>query len=158
ACPTNVKVVSEWFPAHERAFATSIFDWGARLGPALALPIVGLIITAFGWRASFVVTGMLGLIWAAAWLALYRAPRAHPWASPAEVAYIEASRVPLETRYAASAPPPGELAPHPYRAPAKIAEPARLGFWGLFAYRTVWGMMLGFYCLSFVIYFFITWF
>ncbi len=28
----------------------------------------------------------------------------------------------------------------------------------LFGYRTVWGMMLGFFCLSFVIYFFITWF
>jgi sugar phosphate permease len=28
----------------------------------------------------------------------------------------------------------------------------------LFRYRTVWGMMLGFFCLNFVIYFFITWF
>jgi MFS transporter, ACS family, D-galactonate transporter len=31
--------------------------------------------------------------------------------------------------------------------------------WGsLFRYRTVWGMMLGFFSLNFVIYFFITWF
>jgi ACS family glucarate transporter-like MFS transporter len=28
----------------------------------------------------------------------------------------------------------------------------------LFRYRTVWGMMIGFFCLNFVIYFFITWF
>ena len=28
----------------------------------------------------------------------------------------------------------------------------------LFRYRTIWGMMLGFFCLNFVIYFFITWF
>jgi MFS transporter, ACS family, D-galactonate transporter len=28
----------------------------------------------------------------------------------------------------------------------------------LFRYRTLWGMMLGFFCLNFVIYFFITWF
>ena len=28
----------------------------------------------------------------------------------------------------------------------------------LFGYRTVWGMMIGFFCLNFVIYFFITWF
>ena len=31
--------------------------------------------------------------------------------------------------------------------------------WGsLFGYRTIWGMMIGFFCLNFVIYFFITWF
>ena len=31
--------------------------------------------------------------------------------------------------------------------------------WGsLFRYRTIWGMMIGFFCLNFVIYFFITWF
>jgi ACS family D-galactonate transporter-like MFS transporter len=28
----------------------------------------------------------------------------------------------------------------------------------LFRYRTIWGMMLGFFCLNFDIYFFITWF
>src|SRR5262249_25785510 len=28
----------------------------------------------------------------------------------------------------------------------------------LFRYRTIWGMMIGFFCLNFVIYFFITWF
>ena len=28
----------------------------------------------------------------------------------------------------------------------------------LFKHRTLWGMMLGFFCLNFVIYFFITWF
>lgn len=28
----------------------------------------------------------------------------------------------------------------------------------LFRYRTVWGMMLGFFCLNYVVYFFITWF
>ena len=28
----------------------------------------------------------------------------------------------------------------------------------LFRYRTIWGMMIGFFCLNFAIYFFITWF
>src|SRR6187397_959184 len=45
AYPTNAKVVSEWFPRHERAFATSIFDSGARVGPAVALPIVTAVIS-----------------------------------------------------------------------------------------------------------------
>jgi ACS family D-galactonate transporter-like MFS transporter len=137
AYPSNVKIVGEWFPRQERALATSIFDSGARVGTALALPVVTAIVGALGWRVAFVVTGLLGFVWTAAWLALYRSPRQHPWASAAEVAYIEA----------------GQTSPEP---PAAGAVP--ISWRGLFAYRTVWGMMLGFFCLNFVIYFFVTWF
>ena len=34
----------------------------------------------------------------------------------------------------------------------------RVRWLSLFRYRTIWGMMIGFFCLNFVIYFFITWF
>ena len=139
AYPSNAKVVAEWFPRQERAFATSIFDSGARVGTALSLPIVTALIGAVGWRASFVVTGLLGVVWTVVWLKLYRAPRRHPWASPEEIAYIEAGQP--------SAPPP-------------TADPdgAAMSWRGLFAHRTVWGMMLGFFCINFVVYFFVTWF
>jgi D-galactonate transporter len=141
AYPTNVKVVSEWFPRHERAFATSIFDSGARVGTALSLPIVTAIIGALGWRAAFAATGAIGLVWAAAWVWIYRHPRRHTWASPEEVAYIEQGQ--------SVATPAGDAA-------AGAANDVRLV--DLLRHRTIWGMMLGFFCLSFVIYFFITWF
>jgi ACS family D-galactonate transporter-like MFS transporter len=138
AYPTNAKVVSEWFPRGERAFATSVFDSGARVGPALALPIVTVVISLLGWRASFIITGGLGLVWAAVWYRFYRHPSQHPWVSSQERAHIDDGRI-TETH-------PPDAAPHPIR-------------WrDLFRYRNVWGMMLGFFCLSFVIYFFITWF
>jgi MFS transporter, ACS family, D-galactonate transporter len=140
AYPSNAKVVSEWFPRRERAFATSIFDSGSRVGNALSLPIVGGIIRSLGWRSSFVITGVLGLVWAAAWLRLYRSPRRHPWISPAELAYIEAGQ-PVDQDAAQA----GDREPVPR--------------WrDLFRYRTMWGMMLGFFFFNFVIYFFITWF
>jgi MFS transporter, ACS family, D-galactonate transporter len=136
AYPCNAKVVSQWFPKSERAFATSIFDSGARVGTALSLPIVTGLISTLGWRASFVVTGALGVVWSVAWLRLYRTPQEHPRVSQAELAHIEAG------------------------APAADAEAggSTLRWRDLFRYRTVWGMMLGFFCLNFVIYFFITWF
>src|SRR5918911_3786528 len=90
AYPSNAKVVSEWFPRQERAFATSIFDSGARVGTALSLPIVTAVIATFGWRTSFVVTGILGLIWVVFWVWLYRSPHKQPRASAEEIAYIEA--------------------------------------------------------------------
>jgi ACS family D-galactonate transporter-like MFS transporter len=135
AYPTNAKVVSEWFPRSERAFATSIFDSGARVGPALALPLVSTVIAHFGWRASFLATGALGLLWALFWYRVYRHPSEHPWVGETERAHI------LDERASTGA-----------------GQGPTVRWRDLFRYRTVWGMMLGFFCLSFVIYFFITWF
>ena len=41
---------------------------------------------------------------------------------------------------------------------AAVAPKTKVRGRSLFRYRTLWGMMLGFFCLNFVIYFFITWF
>lgn len=137
--PASAKAVSEWFPVSERAFATSIFDSGARAGTALALPIVTALIAWLGWRGSFAVSGALGLVWVIAWVLFYRSPREHPQASPAEVAYIEEGGARSKD---AEDEPEGDA----------------LRWRDLFRYRTVLGMMLGFFCLNYVIYFFITWF
>jgi len=139
AYPSNTKVVSRWFPVRERAFATSIFDSGSRVGTALSVPLVAFIIVAVGWRWSFVITGVIGALWVVLWLRYYRNPRQHPRASADEIDYIEqgGGRVDEDVAH------PGGASPR----------------WGqLFGYRTIWGMMLGFFCLNFVLYFFITWF
>ena len=136
AYPTNAKAVSEWFPTRERAFATSIYDSGARAGSVLALPLCTWIIGSFGWRTSFIVTGLIGVIWAIAWNRMYRHPSKHPKVSQHELDYIVAGQ---------TAVVPAALGP-------------KVPWSSLFRYRTIWGMMLGFFCLNFVIYFFVTWF
>lgn len=92
AYPSNVKATGEWFPKQERGLATGIYDSGARAGTAAAAPIVAGLIALMGWRGSFVVTGAVGLLWAAAWVWFYRRPRRHWMASEAEVEYIEAGQ------------------------------------------------------------------
>ena len=42
-----------------------------------------------GWRATFVITGLFGLLWLAAWLIIYRKPADHPRVGAAELALIE---------------------------------------------------------------------
>jgi ACS family hexuronate transporter-like MFS transporter len=44
------------------------------------------------WRMAFIVTGAIGLVWAAAWYAFYRSPAAHPAITPEERAMIAADR------------------------------------------------------------------
>jgi ACS family hexuronate transporter-like MFS transporter len=65
--PSAVKAVSEWFPARERAVAVALFNSGASIGAVLAPPLISWIVIHSGWRAAFVVTGLLGFAWLAAW-------------------------------------------------------------------------------------------
>ncbi len=73
--PAGVKVIAEWFPAEERSLASGIFNSGAAIGAILAPPLLAWIVLSAGWRTAFVVIGLLGFVWLAAWLAFYREPR-----------------------------------------------------------------------------------
>ena len=90
--PAAVKTVAEWFPKRERALATGIFNSGSNVGAVVAPLLVPFVAAYFGWRAAFVVTGTLDLIWLAAWLLFYRNPREHPLMSADELALIESDK------------------------------------------------------------------
>ncbi|MBT2513522.1 MFS transporter [Arthrobacter sp. ISL-30] len=135
---TAAKVVATWFPVRERAFATSIWDSGSRVGAVIALPIVTLIVAVTSWHAVFIIIGLAGVIWAAVWWKVYRSPQEHPRANAAEVAYIEEGGARNEASDEAGA--------------------AKLPWRSLFKYRTILSMMFGFFCLNSAIYFFITFF
>jgi ACS family hexuronate transporter-like MFS transporter len=76
--PTATKVVSEWFPARERALATAFFDSGSSVGGALAPFLVLWIYFRWGWRLAFVVPGILGFLWLIVWRKCYFHPDQHP--------------------------------------------------------------------------------
>src|SRR5205807_8001852 len=58
--PGAVKVVAEWFPEHERALASGIFNSGSAAGAILAPPIVAFLLLTFGWQAAFLFVGITG--------------------------------------------------------------------------------------------------
>jgi ACS family hexuronate transporter-like MFS transporter len=70
--PAAVKTVAERFPASERAMATGIFNSGVAAGTIVASIAVPLITAAWGWRAAFISTGAVGLLWLPLWWRLYR--------------------------------------------------------------------------------------
>ena len=87
--PAGLKAVTEWFPKKERALATGIFNAGANVGAIITPLVVPALTLAYGWRAAFVITGAVSLLWLVAWVALYRRPRESRQLKPAELAYIE---------------------------------------------------------------------
>ncbi|CAN7289491.1 MFS transporter [Phenylobacterium sp. LjRoot225] len=92
--PAGMKAVSDWFPDKERSVATGWFNIGTAIGSMIAPPLVVWCILVGSWRLAFIVTGAVGLVWAALWLAFYRRPQEHSRISPEELAYIEAGQAP----------------------------------------------------------------
>jgi ACS family hexuronate transporter-like MFS transporter len=99
--PAAAKAVSEWFGPSERAFATGIFISGVGAGAIVASLTVPPLAASVGWQWTFVLTGLLGFLWLAAWLAFYDKPQDHPWLTdeeralvPTQVEATSANRVP----------------------------------------------------------------
>ncbi|HTZ58371.1 MAG TPA: MFS transporter [Acidobacteriaceae bacterium] len=87
--PAAIKGVAEWFPKQERALGMGIVNTGATLGSALAPPLIVWLQFSFGWRATFVVTGLLGFLWLAFWGLCYQSPAKHRALGPVELAFIQ---------------------------------------------------------------------
>jgi MFS family permease len=64
--PAATRAVAEWFPTKERATAMGIINAGTAVGAVVAPPLIAAVLGYTNWRWIFVLTGGLGLLWAAA--------------------------------------------------------------------------------------------
>jgi ACS family hexuronate transporter-like MFS transporter len=96
--PAAIKTVAVWFPRRERALATGIFNSGSNIGALVAPMLVPFVAAHYGWRSSFLVTGVLDVLWIAVWLLTYHSPREQPGISAKELALIESDGPEEETR------------------------------------------------------------
>lgn len=135
AFPANARVVSVWVPKRERTFASAMFDCSARAGNAFAPPIVAFIIAAWGWKASFVVTGGLAIVWAILWFMWYHEPADHPKITASELAYIRQDEIVHDDGSIKSHPiPMHRLATYPVIMKAVAAYALYLYVWTVFIF------------------------
>src|SRR5579864_9532610 len=132
--PSAARVVSDWFPLRARGKPTGIFNSASPLGTALAPLCLSVLVVQFHWRWAFIVTGVLGLIVAIVWLAVYR--------DPAKATMTEAERRYLE----------GD------EADRKPAPSLTFADWrSLFSHGTTWGMLIGFFGSVYLNWVYLTW-
>jgi ACS family hexuronate transporter-like MFS transporter len=73
--PAALKAITRWFPKNERGLPIAVFSSGGAIGNMIAAPSIAFVALHFGWRAAFVLPGLLGLLWLAGWIILYRMPK-----------------------------------------------------------------------------------
>ncbi len=134
--PSGNQFVSRWVPAQERGRANGLIFAGVGAGSGLTPPLISAVIAYGGWRASFYVCAVIGLVAAAVWYAVARdRPQDHPAVNAAERAHIEAG-LPAVVATAAG--------PIPWRA--------------ILTSRAVWGLFLSYFAFGYVIWIFFSWF
>jgi MFS family permease len=79
----GTSVIADWYAERERAMPIAIFNASASFGPAVAPALLTALILSFGWRAAFVLLGILGAAIALTWLAVYREPERPARQAPA---------------------------------------------------------------------------
>ena len=136
AFPNATRSLSRWILPSERGYAQGITHAGSRLGAAMTPPIVVWLITLYGWRVTFIVFGMLGIIWAAVWYWYYRdSPEQHPRVNAAELELIHSSM---------GGPRPSVAKFIPWKK--------------ILASRTLWSLSLMYFCYGYCLTLYLTWF
>jgi sugar phosphate permease len=70
--PTATRAMSDWTTASKRGFAQGITHSCARLGNALTPPLVVWLIALVTWRGSFIILGVISMVWTIAWVWYFR--------------------------------------------------------------------------------------
>ena len=72
AFPGAARAFHNWLPVGERGRANGIIFAGARLGAALAFPVMAWLLTVWNWRIAFYLLAIPGLLWALGWSVSFR--------------------------------------------------------------------------------------
>ncbi len=135
AFPALSKVVYNWFPISERGIIQGINFSGSRIGAAFAMPLVAWMLAEIGWRHTFLVFGVFGILYGVLWFLIFREkPEQGRFIGSNEVEYITKNRQQSE---------PGVKKALPFSTILKSA--------------TMWKTMVQYICSNFTFYFSLTW-
>lgn len=136
AFPGMTRAIYNWIPLQERGLVTGINFSGSRLGAAFALPVVVWLIDSFGWSLSFIIMGVIGVVWALGWYWLFRDnPEDHYALSEVEKKFILEHRQEKKTDM--------------------VKEKINFGI--LMKSKNMWLAMGQYFCSNFTFFFALTW-
>lgn len=87
--PVATRALASWYPPSARGFLQGVTHAASRIGAAISAPIIVAIVVLFGgWRWSFYLLGIVGIIWAILFYFFFRD-------KPTEVAAVSESEIAL---------------------------------------------------------------
>jgi ACS family glucarate transporter-like MFS transporter len=144
--PASNQFVSRWIPTQERGIANGLIFAGVGAGAGSAPAIVTSIMVHYGWRWSFWLSALLGLVVGAVWYLTARdTPETHSRVSASELFHIQSgltsSKSSDSETGAAALPQADDL---PWRV--------------ILGSKEVWLVTLSYFCFGYVAWIFFSWF
>ncbi len=135
--PAATRASSRWLPGHERGRALGIIvGVGVPFSLMVGGPIITQLLTHVGWHMTFVVLGLVGLVWVGFWRFMYSdRPEDHPRVNIQEQEYIQAGRLDEE------------------EAPAV----RKIDWSALFSNRNLWMSAIGYFAWGYMFWAFMYW-
>jgi ACS family glucarate transporter-like MFS transporter len=143
SAPSANKIVAYWMGSAHRATGTSFTLLGIGLSGAFTPFLISWIMQRWGWRMSFIICGLAGIVVALAFrLYVTDRPEQNPRVNAAELVLIrstQSTQADLSATRASSKPRPAPW-------DKMLASPS------------VWALLIGYFCQGYPIYIFHTWF
>jgi len=99
--PASNQFVSRWIPTQERGIANGWIFAGVGAGAGLSPPLITFVMLHYGWRSSFWVCAVIGLVVGLVWFIAARDnPEEHSGVSPSELAVIRSGLPPAADGHA----------------------------------------------------------
>jgi ACS family glucarate transporter-like MFS transporter len=134
--PASNQFVARWIPSSERGLANGLIFSGVGVGAGLTPPLIAYLMLRYGWRWSFVVCAILGLLAGLVWFFIARnSPDEHPLVSSDELERIQAG-LPLPVE----------------------AKPALVSWDRMLGSRDVLAVTLSYFSFGYVAWIFFSWF
>ena len=142
--PASNQFVARWIPVGERGIANGWIFAGVGVGAGISPPLISRVMLHHGWRVSFWLCALIGIVAGAVWFVIARdTPAEHPWVSPREKEKIDAGLTLNGTKAITdSANMPG----------------ARISWSKILTSREVWAITLSYFCFGYVAWIFFSWF
>jgi ACS family glucarate transporter-like MFS transporter len=135
--PASNQFVARWIPTQERGIANGLIFGGVGVGSGLTPWLVTYVMVHHGWRWSFCICALIGIVAGSVWFLVSRdKPEQHPFVSAAELANIRAGLTLNDGQAANKVVPWGTILQSPQ----------------------LWALTLGYFCYGYVAWIFFGWF
>ena len=133
--PASNQFVSRWIPSAERGIANGLIFAGVGVGAGATPILITHVMVRYGWRWSFWMSAVIGLIAGTVWYFVARdTPEEHPHVSVPELTHIQAGRT------------------------VKSASDGRIPWSTIFRSKEVLALTLSYFSFGYVAWIFFSWF
>ena len=148
--PSSNQFVSQWIPSEERGIANGMIFAGVGAGAGIAPIFVSYLMIHYGWRSSFWVSALLGLVVGIVWYLIARdKPEQHPAVNSSELAFIQQRRGPAATV--------GSVVENDSQRHQTSATP-NIPWRSILTSKSILAVTASYFCFGYVAWIFFSWF